>query len=100
MDNSEIAINVVSKVTGVSPKAILSPSRKFKVVECRMLVVLLLKRDGLSDESISWSLNRGRVTILHSRRVAEDTLDYSKTFREKFNKAHELYTEQKSLRVS
>lgn len=100
MDNSEIAINVVSKMTGVSTKAILSPSRKFKVVECRMLVVLLLKGEGVSDEAIGWSLNRGRVTILHSRRVAEDTLDYSKTFRDKFTKANELYNEQKSLRVS
>lgn len=100
MDNSEIAINVVSKMTGVSPKTMLSPSRKFKVVECRMLVVLLLKGEGMSDEAIAWTLNRGRVTILHSRRVAEDTLDYSKTFRDKFTKAHELYTEQKSLRVS
>lgn len=100
MTNSEIAINVVSKITGVSTKDIRSSSRKFKTVECRMIIVLLLKREGLSDESIGWSLNRARVTILKARRVAEDTLIYSKTFKDKFSKAHELYTKQKSLRVS
>lgn len=100
MDNSEIAITVVSKVTGVSTKTILSSSRKFNAVESRMLVVLLLKSDGASDEAIGWTLKRNRVTILHSRRVAEDLCTYSKTFLDKYQKAKDAYTKHKSLRVS
>lgn len=100
MDNIEIAINTVSKVMRVSTKTILSQSRKFNAVECRMLVMLILKKEGLSDEVIGWALNRSRVAILHSRRVAQNTLDYSKSFREKFNKAYEIYKTSKSLRAS
>lgn len=100
MNNKEIAIHVASSVTGVSEKNILSPSRKYDAVESRMIIALLLHQDGISDEAIGWLLSRCRVTILHTRRVADDLLSCSKTFRDKYEKAYGLYTERKSLRVS
>lgn len=100
MDNFELAIYAASKASGVPKRTIASRSRKFRAVEARMLVILLLKADGHSDLSIGWCLSRSRVTILHSGRVANDTLSYSKAFRDKYNKAHEIYNSQKSLRAS
>lgn len=100
MNNNEIAIAVVSKVTGVAKSTILSPCRQYRAVESRMLIVLLLYHDGATDESISWVLNRKRGAILKSRHNAVSTLEYSKIFRDKYNKASELYEQQKSLRVS
>lgn len=100
MSNNEIAISVVSKLTGVSKKTILSPSRQWPAVEARMLIVLLLSYDGATDESTSWVLNRKRCAILKARHNALATKDISKVFRDKFNRAKAAYDEQKSLRVS
>lgn len=100
MNNNEIAIAVVSKVTGVATSTILSPSREYRAIEARMLIVMLLSRDGATDESISWVLHRKRGAILKSRHNAVATLEYSKVFRDKYSKASDLYEQQKSLRVS
>ncbi len=100
MDNKEIALTVVSKVTGVAKSTILSRTRIWPAVEARQLIILLLYRDGATDESISWILKRGRCAILKSRHTATDSLRLSKLFRAKFDKASELYEHQKSLRVS
>jgi len=100
MNNNEIAISVVSKITGVAKSTILSPSRQWPAVEARMLIVLLLFYDGACDESISWVLNRKRGAILKSRHNALDTKRLSKVFREKFNRIKSMYDEQKSIRVS
>ncbi len=100
MDNKEIALSVVSKVTGVAKSRILSRSREWPAVEARQLIILLLYRDGATDENISWMLNRGRCAILKSRHNANDALRLSKLFRDKFDKISEMYERQKSLRVS
>lgn len=100
MDNKEIALMAVSKVTGVAKSTILSRRRVWPAVEARQLFVLLLSRDGANDEKLSWMLNRGRCAILKVRHSANDSLRYSKLFREKFNKISEIYEHQKSLRVS
>lgn len=100
MDNQEIAITVVSKVTGVAKSTIISRTRKWPAVEARQFIVLLLSRDGATDESISWMLKRGRCAILKSRHNATDSLRISKIFREKYDKISALYEHQKSLRVS
>lgn len=60
MDNKDIALAVVSKVTGVAKTTILSRTREWPAVEARQLVILLLYREGATDEAISWMLNRGR----------------------------------------
>ncbi|WP_300505339.1 hypothetical protein [uncultured Duncaniella sp.] len=100
MTNNEIAITVVSKVTGVAKSTILSSTREYRAVESRMLIVLLLSRDGASDGTISWVLNRKRVTILKARHNALSSLEYSKAFRDKYHRISHLYEQQKSLRVS
>lgn len=100
MDNKEIALTVVSKVTGVAKSTILSRTRIWPAVEARQLIILLLYRDGATDESISWILKRGRCAILKSRHNATDSLRLSKLFRAKFDKVSEMYETQKSLRVS
>lgn len=100
MDNKEIALSVVSKVTGVAKSTILSRTRVWPAVEARQLVILLLSQDGATDEAISWMLNRGRCAILKSRHNATDSLRISKIFREKYDKISALYEHQKSLRIS
>lgn len=100
MDNKDIALAVVSKVTGVAKTTILSRTREWPAVEARQLVILLLHRDGASDELISWSLKRGRCAILKARHSAIASLRFSSLFRNKFDKASEMYETQKSLRVS
>lgn len=100
MDNKDIALAVVSKVTGVAKTTILSRTREWPAVEARQLVILLLYREGATDEAISWMLNRGRCAILKSRHNATDALRLSKVFRAKFDKISELFEHQKSLRVS
>ncbi len=100
MDNKEIALTVVSKITGVAKSTILSRTRVWPAVEARQLIILLLYHDGATDESISWILKRGRCAILKSRHSATDSLRISKLFRAKFDKASEMYESQKSLRVS
>lgn len=100
MDNKEIAITVVSKVTRVPKSIILSRTRIWPAVEARQLIVLLLFRDGATDESISWSINRCRSAVLKSRHSALDSVRFSKLFRDKLTKASKLYEAQKSLRVS
>ncbi|MFG6385467.1 MAG: hypothetical protein K1V80_03175 [Muribaculaceae bacterium] len=100
MYNNELAISVVSSVTGISKSTILSPSRKWPAVEARMLITLLLSHDGATDEATSLVLNRSRVSTLKSRHNAIDMMDISKVFRDKFNRIKQLYDEQKSLRIS
>lgn len=100
MDNKEIALTVVSKVTGVAKSTILSRTRVWPAVEARQLIILLLYRDGATDESVSWVLNRGRCAILKSRHSAMDSLRFSKSFSSKFDKVSKMYETEKSLRVS
>lgn len=100
MSNNEIAISVVSKFTGITKSKILSRTREWPAVEARQFIILLLSRDGATDESISWILNRGRCAVLKSRHNASDALRFSKLFRSKFDKISEMYERQKSLRVS
>lgn len=100
MTNNEIAISVVSKVTGVAKSTILSSSRVWPAVEARMLIVLVLSYDGATDEATSWVLNRKRGAILKARHSALNALELSKVFREKFNRVKSMYDDQKSLRTS
>lgn len=100
MDNNEIAITVVSKITGVAKSTILSRTRIWPAVEARQLITLLLSRDGATDESISWILKRGRCAILKTRHSAIASLRLSKVFRAKFDKVSEMYEYQKSIRLS
>lgn len=100
MKKEEIALDVVSRVTGVSRKAILSRCRVYRNVEARQLLVLLLYSDGFNDGKTALFLDRTRESVLKSRHAAFDTRDVSRAFREKFTKALELYEQQKSLRVA
>lgn len=100
MDNKQIAVSVVSQVTRVPKSVILSHTRIWPAVEARQLIILLLYRDGATDESIAWMINRCRSTVLKSRHSALDSLRFSKPFRDKLSKASELYEAQKSLRIS
>ncbi|MBD5258440.1 MAG: hypothetical protein HDS52_07125 [Barnesiella sp.] len=100
MDNKEIAITVVSKITGVSRTKILSKTRVWPAVEARQFIILLLSHDGATDELIAWTLNRGRGAVLKSRHNANDAIRLSKLFRDKYNKIKEAYELQKSLRAS
>lgn len=100
MDNTKIiikgvmtaqtVIDAVTKVTGISRKKIQSGSRLWPVVESRMISVLVLSSLGLADIKIAWILNRGRSSVCKSRHSAQSLLEYSKTFREKFQKVQSI----------
>lgn len=92
MTNPEPIFAAVTKVTGVSKAKMLSKSRKWPVVEARMLFTLLASKLGQKDHQIAWLLKRARPTILHARHHAQDYITLSKSFCNKFNKitlAHE-----------
>lgn len=82
--NTEGIIAAVAKATGVPGKKILSKSKVWPCVEARLLLILLLSHTGLVDQKIAWTVGRGRASVCKSRHVAEDLLDVSKTFRQKF----------------
>lgn len=87
---ADTVIDAVTKVTGVSRKRILSESRLWPAVEARMLAMLVFRSLGLIDVKIGWFLNRGRASICKSRNNAIKQLEYSKTFKEKFQKAQSI----------
>lgn len=87
----------VHHVTGVTKAKITSRSRRWPIVEARMLVVLLLSRLGYDDLKIALAIERNRTTILKSRHHAEDYLSVSAIFRYKFLKISELYEDSKSI---
>lgn len=97
MSDSEIVLNAVSRVTGVSKTKMLSRSRLWPIVEARMLFVLFFAHLGLDDQKTAYMLNRDRTTILNARHRAEDYIGISKTFLEKFNKIKEIYGTAKSV---
>lgn len=100
MTDNEIAIKVVSKVTGLTATKILSASRKWPEVEARMLIIRLLFEDGLKDEHISCSLKRCRIAIYRARQRASEWLSLSMAFRMKYDRAKKLYEQEKSLRIA
>lgn len=91
MTDSEIVMDIVSKVTGISKKKMLSKLRQWPVVEARMLYMLFCSRKGYTDQQIAWALSRNRTTVLKSRVKAEDYLKVSRVFAEKYNKIKEKY---------
>lgn len=100
MTKHQLALDVVCKSTRVSRKKIVSRSRTGDVVEARNLFILLLAQDGVRDEIISWTLNRCRPSITHSRHTAKRLIESSAVFRNKYAQIKERYEYQKSLRVS
>ena len=100
MIDTEITLNAVSKVTGISEGKILSRSRLWPLIEARMLLVLSLSRIGQDDQMIADLLGRNRTTILHLRHNAENYIEISKTFKDKFDKVSSLYDTAKSIRSS
>lgn len=100
MDNKKIIIkevgssdnvfDAVTKVTGISHSRLISESRQWPVVEARMLSVIFLNRLDLADTKIAWLLNRSRPTVCKSRNTAEDLLQVSKTFKDKFRKVQTI----------
>ena len=100
MTDHQIALDVVSRTTRVSRKLIVSRSRLGNIVEARNLFILLLARDGVRDEYISWILNRCRPTITLARHTATDLVESSAVFRHKYLLVKESYDRRKSLRKS
>lgn len=97
MQDYELVLDAVSRVTGVSKSNMLSRSRLWPIVEARMLVVLFFSRLGNDDQQTAWLLNRERTTILNARHKAEDYITISRTFSDKFNKIKEIYGSAKSV---
>lgn len=93
--SSDIVLDAVTKVTGVSRSRLLSDSRLWPVVEARMLSAIVLNRLGIVDELIGLMLNRGRSTVCKSRHAGEDLLQVSKTFQDKFQKIQTILNYQK-----
>ena len=100
MLNKENAIKAVTRATRISTSEMLSESREWPCVEARMLLVYLLSQEGMTDEAISWVINRKRVAVLKARHNAVEQLEVSRQFTEKWNQVKSLYDEYQSVRVS
>ncbi len=99
MQDSEIVLDAICRITGVSKTKILSRSRLWPIVEARMLFVLFFARLGQNDQMTAFMLDRDRTTILNARHKAEDYIGISKSFLDKFNKLKEIYEVTKSVRL-
>lgn len=97
MKDSDIVLNAVYRVTGVTKNKMQSRSRLWPLVEARMLFVLFSARLGQDDQWTAWVLGRERTTILNARHKAERYIGLSKTFSDKFNKVKEIYETAKSV---
>lgn len=86
MTNSEIVLDTVCKITGISKKKVMSRLRLWPLVEARWLFILVTSRRGYSDQQIAWALGRTRTTILKARKKAEDYITVSCIFADKYNK--------------
>lgn len=92
--SSDAVYDAVAKVTGISHARILSDSRQWPVVEARMISILALQSLGLDDFKIASLINRGRSSACKSRHAASRLIEYSKTFRDKFNKVQIILNHQ------
>jgi hypothetical protein len=98
MTKSDIAIHAAQYATGLKGvDAVVSPCRKFRFIEARMIVVLLLTAEGYTDSRIGDVLHRSRTTILSARRSSDYYYSESETFRNKFAKAKQYYDERVSV---
>lgn len=97
MSESEIILNAVCHVTGIPKSAMIARSRKWPVVEARLLLILFYSRLGLDDFQTACELKRDRTTILKARHTAEGYISNSKSFQNKFNRIKEIYETAKSV---
>lgn len=97
MQDTEIVLNAIYRVTGISKTKMCSRSRLWPIVEARMLCVLFFSLLGMDDQQTAWLLERDRTTILSARHKAEEYIRISKSFLDKFNKIKELYGTAKSV---
>lgn len=91
------AINAVSHVTGIPEADFLSPSRKWEYVEARMLLTLLLHREGVVDKRIADVIRRQRPTVTVLRHKAEDVIAYSSSLSLKLKKVLKAYEDRQSI---
>lgn len=92
-NNNECIKNIYSAVygaTGVDYKMLASNSRLWYISEARLLSILFLYKLGLTDENIGYLLNRGRANICKCRHTAEDLIDVSSSFKEKYKQIENL----------
>lgn len=83
----EKTIQAVNKVTGVDLK---EKTRKFRIVEARMLYYKILKQKGYTLTEIANTLNKNHATVLHSLRVFDDIFEYDKDLQNKYKKAYSI----------
>ena len=100
MEPHEIAISVVSRLTGISTSDILCHSRLWPLVRARQFVILLLMQDGYTSTRLARILARTPCTIHNSKVKANSNLAYSKTFAQKYQEISNAYHDEKSLRAS
>lgn len=92
-NNKECIKNIYSAVygmTGVDYNMLVSNSRVWYISEARLLCILLLYKNGLTDEKIGYLLNRGRSNICKCRHTAENLHDVSKSFRYKYEEIEKI----------
>ncbi len=93
----DLTFEAVAYASGICKRKMLSRSRLWPIVEARMLFIMLACRNGATDQSMAWLLNRSRTTVLKARRNAESYIKISKTFNEKYLKAFAYYEKKKPV---
>ena len=75
----------VLRVTGISHREILAHIREKRVIEARFIVMLALRKHGLSSASIGRMLNRDHTTILSGMQSCRRRYDENPGFRALFD---------------
>lgn len=68
----------VLRLTGISRREILAPIRESRVVDARFVIMLALRKRGLSSSSIGRLMNRDHTTVISAMRACR--LRYEKSF--------------------
>lgn len=77
-------MDAVCSEAGLTKRQLVSRCRIFPYVAARMLVILLLYREGYTDIRIAWFLDRARCTVTLQRRKAMDYAATNKNFNKRY----------------
>lgn len=84
MLNPDIVLDAVCAESGLTRRQLRSASRLYRIVAARMLVMLLLYREGYHDSRIAFLLDRARCTVTLQRHRAMGYLATDKLFLKRY----------------
>lgn len=89
-------IEAVNKVTGVD---LTLQTRKYRIIEARMLYYKILRQKGYTLTEIGNTLNKNHATVLHSLNLFDDIIEFDKDLKNKYKQAYSIVNNTKEDEV-